>query len=595
MASEGLREPVARDGGNQIVVPALWADGRAGTSGIEPARIWVTANGSAIFNIDLADIKAQGAGRQWTAASAAAAAVGSMISRVNPGRVDVDFGVTGPIDGPSAGGILTVGVIAALLGAPIRGDMTMTGTISPDGSIGPVGGIDLKLQAAAEQGYRTVLLPMANMSLRNPETKVVESADQFGKRLGLEVRSVGNVQEAFTLFTDGRYADPSAPAFILPPAVQELSARQVEDLLAMLDDELAALPANQQAYTISDLRARAASAAESGQVATAYGIGMLGLNMAVRERASTEAQTQLAASGVAGATTWLTEWLQRSTASNAAALAKGVQLGNGMGYEQQLTLPNALSWLAYNDAILQSVQQQFDGGELDAARIDRFARILADVDAAIDVYAPDQVAIVKAAPAQPSPGAGLVAAHLSDYTTSLVRAGQAQQDYLQQVLMRGQDPAELARQNDVGLLLPVVLNLGAATANIPSSQDPLSDEVLQATVAVTYYIATTSLITAVQNFGIDQFGIGADPSTVQQPEGLLDSVSTIKQAVDQVSALLGQRGLDASLPVWAAAFGAGAAEALAGTPEAAAGQVLALNELYFDAITVYMLESGPVP
>ena len=64
--------------------------------------------------------------------------------------------------------------------------------------------------------------------------------------------------------------------------------------------------------------------------------------------------------------------------------------------------------------------------------------------------------------------------------------------------------------------------------------------------------------------------------------------------MDQVSALLGQRDLDASLPVWAAAYGTAAAEALSQTPQAAAAKVLALNELYFDAITVFMLQSGPV-
>jgi hypothetical protein len=457
-----------------------------------------------------------------------------------------------------------------------------------------VGGISLKLQAAAEQGYRTVLLPMANMSLRNPDTNVVETADEVGKRLGLEVRSVGNVQEAFSLFTDDRFAYPSVPAFVLPPAVQELSATQVQDLLTLLDDEAAALPANERTDVVIGLLDQATSAAESGQVATAYGIGMQGLNVAVRERASADAQAQLAASGVTGATSWLTDWLDRSTASNAAALAQGTQLGDAMGYEQQVTLPNALSWLAYNDSILKSVQQQLDAGALDAARIDRYARILADVDTAITVYYPNQLAIIQAAPAQPSPGAGPVAAYLSDYTTFLVRAGNAQQDYVQQVVMRGQDPAELALQNDVGLLLPVVLDLSAAAAAIPSSRDSLPDELLQATSAVTYYIATTSLIAAVQNFGVDQFGIGADPSAAQQPEVLVASMSTAKQAVDQVAALLGQRGLDASLPVWAAAYGTGAAEALAGTPEATAAQVLALNELYFDAITVFMLQSGPV-
>jgi len=152
----------------------------------------------------------------------------------------------------------------------------------------------------------------------------------------------------------------------------------------------------------------------------------------------------------------------------------------------------------------------------------------------------------------------------------------------------------MAVQNDVGLLLPVVIELRVEVEAIPVSKDSLAEEVLQATTAVTYYIATTSLIAALQNFGVDEFGIGADPAQAQQAESMRTSVQTAKLAVDQVSALLGQRDLDASLPVWAAAYGAAAAEALRRTPQAAAAKVLALNELYFDAVTVFMLQSGPV-
>ena len=75
IASDDLRTPIARDGGNEITIPALWADDRAGTSGTEPARIWATKDGSALFTIDLSGIEAEGAGAQWTAASAAAACV----------------------------------------------------------------------------------------------------------------------------------------------------------------------------------------------------------------------------------------------------------------------------------------------------------------------------------------------------------------------------------------------------------------------------------------------------------------------------------------------------------------------------------------
>lgn len=594
-ASDSVREPVQVDGGTQITVPALWADAQTGDGGIEPARIRANPQGSAQFTIELSDLKAQGAGAQWTAASSAAAAVGSMASGLNPGRIDIDFDVSGPIDGPSAGGLLTVGVIAALLGVPIRGDITMTGTISPDGSIGAVSEIPTKLQAAADQGYRTVLLPIANMNVRNPQTGGNETAKEMGARLGLDVRTVGNVQEAFTIFTDGKYSYPSAPAFTLSAAVTAVAAQQVDDLLRNVAAALAELPANPETEQIAGVLATAQAARDDGQVATAYGVGMQGLNMARREQAAQQAKDQVASSGVTGGTKWLRAWVDAASQRNSAALAAGTQLSSGMGYEQQVTLPNAMSWLVYNEAILQSVRQQVDGGALDGARIDRLARVLADVDTAIEVSYPDQLAIVQAAPTKPSPGDRVLAEYLADYTTFLVRAGQAQQNYVQQVLMSGQDPVEIAKTNDVGLLLPAVLNLADAVNRIPNGADSIPDAVRHASTAITYYIATTSLIASVQDFGIGQFGIGADPTQVKQEDVLTSSVMTAKGVVDQVAALLGQRGLDASLPVWASAYGTGAAQALSQTPMAAAGKVLALNELYFDAITVFMLQSGPVP
>ncbi|MFM7147939.1 MAG: S16 family serine protease, partial [Actinomycetales bacterium] len=484
-----------------------------------------------------------------------------MTSGINPGRVDVKFGVSGPIDGPSAGGILTVGVLAALLGAPIRGDMTMTGTISPDGSIGPVGGIDLKLQAAADQGYRTVLLPIANMNVRTRETDQVESAAEVGRRLGLEVIPVGNVQQAFTKFTDGKFAYPAAPAFVLPGNVQELTATQTTTLLALLRDQAGKVAAGETNTQIMSLLTIAEDAANNGDNALAYGVGMLALNMANREVASATAQSTLASAGLAGATTWLRDWTAKAAARNSALLEASARAAATLGYEQQLTLPNALSWLTYNDAILQSVQQRLDAGPLAASDVDRFARVLADVDVAIETCFPDQLAIVRAAPAKASPGASVVASYLSDYRTFLVRAGQAQQDYVQQVIMRGQDPVEFAKQNDIGLLLPTVLNLSNTVADIPPGLDSLPDEVVEVTTAITYYIATTSLISSLQDFGISEFGIGAEPTQSAQTEVMNTSVATAAKAVDEVSALLGQRGLDASLPVWAASYGRAASDA----------------------------------
>jgi len=63
------------------------------------------------------------------------------------------------VGGPSAGAAMTVATIAALEGKSVRKDVAMTGTINEDGSIGPVGGILEKAQAAAQNGVKIFLVP----------------------------------------------------------------------------------------------------------------------------------------------------------------------------------------------------------------------------------------------------------------------------------------------------------------------------------------------------------------------------------------------------------------------------------------------------
>ena len=594
-ASAELRSPVARDGGMEITVPALWADSSAGTSGIEPARVWASRDGAAAFRIELTDLKAKGAGPQWLAASNSAAAVGSMGSGIDPGRVDVSFTITGPIDGPSAGGILTVGVLAALLGTPIRGDVTMTGTISPDGSIGPIGGTDLKLRAAAEQGYRTVLLPIPNMLVRDAVTGQQRSATDVGRELGLDVVPVANVQQAYTIFTDGKYSYPSAPAFALPESVRVLTGRQADELLARVVKDSAGLPTSPTADTIRSLLTQAQQAQAAGDSALAYGLGMLSLNITARAQASQDMRDVIANEGTVAAAQRLGREITSAISRNDEALALASEGSTSLGYEQLIALPNALSWLAYNQAILAVLDKALtDEPAPTKGQLDRAARILADVDLAIDVYYPNQLAVVRTSPAKPSPGESVMATYLSKYTEFLIGAGRANEDYARTVVLRGQDPAVLEAENDVGLLLPVAGYLGSAVSSIPVSTDSIPDEMVQATTAVTYYIATASLIASVQDFGIDEFGIGADPVGADRAVLLASSVRFAKQTVDQVSALLAQRGLDASLPVWAAEYGTATATALAKSPKAAAANVLALNELYFDVITVFMLQTGPL-
>lgn len=67
-----------------------------------------------------------------------------------------------PKDGPSAGITLTTALVSLLTGTPIRNDIAMTGEVTLQGRVLPVGGIREKCLAALNLGIHNVIIPLAN-------------------------------------------------------------------------------------------------------------------------------------------------------------------------------------------------------------------------------------------------------------------------------------------------------------------------------------------------------------------------------------------------------------------------------------------------
>lgn len=67
-----------------------------------------------------------------------------------------------PKDGPSAGITLTTALVSLMTDTPVRHDIAMTGEVTLQGRVLPVGGIREKCLAALNQGITNIIIPMAN-------------------------------------------------------------------------------------------------------------------------------------------------------------------------------------------------------------------------------------------------------------------------------------------------------------------------------------------------------------------------------------------------------------------------------------------------
>jgi uncharacterized protein len=143
------------------------------------------------------------------------------ITGVDLSNKDVIFSITTDnqnlhaVDGGSAGGAMTVLLTSAILGKTINGHVLMTGTIQSDGTIGPIGGVLEKAQAAAGYGAKIFLVPAGQgvveqqhctQSTQGPfiyqscSPQEISLSSIMESKYGMKVIEVGNINDVLKYF-----------------------------------------------------------------------------------------------------------------------------------------------------------------------------------------------------------------------------------------------------------------------------------------------------------------------------------------------------------------------------------------------------------
>lgn len=171
----------------RINVPAVLENQNIGN--LTPVQLNVTSGNGAVLVQGPSSVDADTLASAHTAVGYAASSLGLKASNYNFVYTIEEKNIT--VSGPSGGLAFTLLAVAALQHRQLAPYFTATGTISSNGTVGPIGGVYDKVGAAKENGMQFILAPGGDNS--SIEALIYYISQQT---YGIPIKEVSNVSQA---------------------------------------------------------------------------------------------------------------------------------------------------------------------------------------------------------------------------------------------------------------------------------------------------------------------------------------------------------------------------------------------------------------
>ena len=339
-------------GERKVTVDSLYVITGPGTAtgGLGPVELTAATSNAGQVRIGIFEDVSGGLGPSWRAGVWTASLVAADVLGKDLTDLTFTASASGRVDGASASGLMTAGYLAALLGRTVAADATMTGIINPDGTIGPVGGIPQKFEAAIAKGKKRLGYPIGMRLAKDAITGEDVDLVELAKSRGAVAVEIADVYAALELLTGEALPRPvpvTVDQMALPATVVTALDAQYEVWKGLLKDGWAqnlelstssAVPpvvAEFARGALEDLAA-AEQLRAAGQGAAAVRLVTRAWFQAATATSTADVLALVAAGDLAGAQAKLDEFEQFAATTDSALAAMGSFKADTMGGHLQL-------------------------------------------------------------------------------------------------------------------------------------------------------------------------------------------------------------------------------------------------------------------